>query len=188
MFTSKRPVPSNFEDTQSHALLKVNQKENRLIFRWDGFWPLASLKFLNSLAKEYVHDPFSSRDYVLLNRKQIYFLRSFNPACSQAPNVAIKMQTCRQSVDFNLYFIYQKNIFSPNKEQKREKHSSDIRFLFGKQVAAFAQRTSWFAKVCPVLCMYSRLCLTMSKLSPPRKWTNVLGLPIQNNIKLNFSC
>ena len=38
----------------------------------------------------------------------------------------------------SLYFIYQKIYFLfPNKEQKGEKHSSDIRFRFSKQARVF---------------------------------------------------
>ena len=57
-----------------------------------------------------MHDPFCSRDFVLINRKQFYFLGSFNPAPKQiksgdttnhAQIVAIKMQTCRQFVEFS---------------------------------------------------------------------------------------
>ena len=61
-------------------------------------------------------------------------MRSFDTT-NQALNVAIKVQTCRQFVDFidpgpSLYFIHQK-------EQKRKKNSSHFRFRFGKQVAEF---------------------------------------------------
>ena len=70
-------------------------------------------------------------------------VRGFNAARSQPPNVAIKMQTYRQFVDFSnpipksLLLSTKKDILSPNEEQKREKHSSDLRFRFGKQAGVF---------------------------------------------------
>ena len=82
-------------------------------------------------------------------------MRSFDTT-NQALNVAIKVQTCRQFVDFidpgpSLYFIHQK-------EQKREKNSSHFRFRFDKQVAEFTAQEfpelfCSFAKVCQVLYM-----------------------------------
>ena len=82
-------------------------------------------------------------------------MRSSDPT-KQVRNVAIKVQTCRQFVDFidpgpSLYFIHQK-------EQKREKNSSHFRFRFDKQVAEFTAQEfpelfCSFAKVCQVLYM-----------------------------------
>lgn len=62
----------------------------------------------------------------------IVSLRSFHPARSQAPNVAIKMQTCRQFVDFSdripkSIFYLSKKIFCL---QMKNEERKGIRLIF----------------------------------------------------------
>lgn len=133
-----------------------------------------------------MHDPFCSIDFGLLNWEQFYSLRSFNPACSQAPNVAIKMHTYRQLVDFSdpiyssLYFIYQKRyfLFPQKKRIKKRKHSSDTRFRSRKQAGVFRKAHELICKRLPSI-MYVFRDYSTFYISPLRKWTNVLGLKIQ---------
>ena len=74
-----------------------------------------------------MHDPFCSRNFFLLFREQFYSLmRSFNLARSQAPNVAIRMQTYWQFVDFSnsipkSLFYQSKKIFCPQMKKKKRK-------------------------------------------------------------------
>ena len=61
-------------------------------------------------------------------------MRSSDPT-KQVRNVAIKVQTCRQFVDF--IDPVHKSLFYPSKKQTKEKNWSHFRFRFGKQVGKF---------------------------------------------------
>ena len=61
-------------------------------------------------------------------------MRSFDTT-NQARNVAIKVQTCRQFVDF--IDPVPKSLFIHQKKKTGEKNSSHFRFRFGKQVGKF---------------------------------------------------
>lgn len=64
-------MPNKFEDSQSNALHKANEKEIRIFSGETGFSPYL---ILNSFVKECVRDPFCLEVFLLVNQEEFYFL------------------------------------------------------------------------------------------------------------------
>ena len=74
MFITSKPfVPNKFEDSQSNALHKANEKEIRIFSGETGFSPYRCV-ILNSFLKECVRDPFCLEVFLLVNQEEFYFL------------------------------------------------------------------------------------------------------------------
>ena len=66
-------MPNKFEDSQSNALHKANEKEIRIFSGETGFSPYRCV-ILNSFLKECVRDPFCLEVFLLVNQEEFYFL------------------------------------------------------------------------------------------------------------------
>ena len=88
--TSMPFVPNKFEDSQSHALRKVTRKK---FAYFQVRWVLTSLLCcLNSFLTECMRDPFCVGVFVLVKRKEFYFLWISNPAPKQTMTQPIRRE------------------------------------------------------------------------------------------------
>ena len=126
------------------------RKKMAIFFRRDGFWRCVVLQLILKFVSKVIcawslfFQAFSSR------WEQFYFLESFNLApkqiksgdtTNQARNAAIKMQTCRQFVDFShpiakSLFVLSKTRYFVSKLRTKEKKDF-VPFLLSSRQTGF---------------------------------------------------